>query len=211
MSPMSEPKVERRPGIFVVVDGVDGCGKTTQARLLAQALQIDPSLHLREPGSTALGERLRELLLSREHQIEPEVETLLFAAARRQMLDQIVAPALSAGQSIVCERFNPSTYAYQSVAGDLDPEAVLHLLHAWASQPAPDLVLLLDIDVGEAADRRGAATDRIEAKGLEYQQRVAEGYRNYAALDERAVLVDGRGTQEEVHQRVMQEVGRVRG
>lgn len=205
----------RRSGLFVVVDGVDGCGKTTQARLLADALGVAPELRLREPGSTALGEALRGLLLAREHRIEPAVETLLFAAARRQMLDELVRPALEAGRVVVCERFHPSTYAYQAVAGDLDGGDVLALLHGWAGAPAPDLVVILDVDVDEAAARRGAATDRIEAKGLAFQRRVAEGYRRYAELDPRAVVVDGAGSPEEVHERVMErvtlEVGRVGG
>jgi dTMP kinase len=210
MPSMAESNAESGRGIFVVVDGVDGCGKTTQARLLAEALGVERELHLREPGSTALGERLRELLLSREYHIEPRVETLLFAAARRQMLDELVEPALAKGLSVVCERFNPSTYAYQSVAGDLDEESVLALLAGWASDPQPDLVLLLDVDPAQAAARRGEARDRIEAKGLEYQERVAEGYRRYAQLEPRAVLLDGSASEQEVHQAILREVDRVR-
>ncbi|MFT7671512.1 MAG: dTMP kinase [Planctomycetota bacterium] len=206
---MSQTKIERQRGLFVVLDGVDGCGKSTQAQLLAKALGIPPELHLREPGSTALGEGLRALLLSHEYSIEPEVETLMFAAARRQTLDELVAPALARGESIVCERFHPSTYAYQSQAGDLDGDAVLALLHCWAGSPKPDLIILLDVDIAKAAARRGAATDRIEAKGLEFQERVAAGYRRYAEMDSNAVLVDGGQSQEEVHKAVMQEVMRV--
>lgn len=210
MVTMSESNAETGRGIFVVIDGVDGCGKTTQAKLLAEALGVGPDLHLREPGSTTLGESLRALLLSQDHVIEPAVETLLFAAARRQMLDEIVAPALAAGRSVVCERFNPSTFAYQSVAGDLDPERVLALLNTWASEPRPDLILLLDLDVDVAAGRRGAARDRIEAKGLEFQRRVAEGYRRYAELDPAAVLLDAQGSEAEVHAAIMAEVAGVR-
>ncbi|MCL4158697.1 UNVERIFIED_CONTAM: hypothetical protein GTU68_000529, partial [Idotea baltica] len=107
---------ERRRGLFLVVDGVDGCGKTTQAGLLAEHLGVDPGLHLREPGSTELGEALRALLLDHQYLIEPAVETLMFAAARRQMLDELVEPALAAGKTVVCERFHPSTFSYQAIA-----------------------------------------------------------------------------------------------
>ena len=168
--------------MFVVLDGVDGCGKTTQAERLTATLRASgrQALHVREPGSTQVGERVRALLLDPELSMSPEVETLLFAAARRQMLDEIVAPALAAGQVVVCERFHPSTFAYQAIAGDLKPERVMDLLLGWATAPAPDLVLLLELDVAEATRRRGAATDRIEAKGAAYMQRVAAGYGDYA-------------------------------
>ena len=89
-------------------------------------------------------------------------------------------------------------------------EDVLALLHGWAGDPVPDLVFLLDVDVDEAASRRGAASDRIEAKGLEYQRRVAEGYRRYAERDPVARLVDGSGSEDEVHERLVREVARVR-
>ena len=112
----------------MVLDGIDGCGKSTQARLLVTALEErwdGGVLHVREPGSTAVGEALRELLLFRDLELGAEVEALLFTAARRQMLDEVVEPALAAGRAVVCERFHPSTYAYQAVAGGLQEDAVL--------------------------------------------------------------------------------------
>ncbi len=196
-------------GRFFVVEGVDGCGKTTQAALLARALGVKEELHLREPGSTRLGERLRELLLQREFEIEPAVEALLFAAARRQMLEEVVRPALLRGETVVCERFNASTYAYQAVAGALDERRVLGLLGEWCGEPAPDLVLVLDLDVETAAARRGEASDRIEAKGLEFQRLVAEGFRRFARVAGHVVLVDASGDAEAVHAAVMEEVSRV--
>lgn len=202
------PEVRQR-GRFFVVDGVDGCGKTTQAEHLARALGVREGLHVREPGSTPLGEGLRELLLSPAFDIQPATETLLFAAARRQLLDTVVGPALAQGEDVVCERFNASTFAYQAVAGELDPGEVLELLHGWAAKPAPDLVVILDVDVDAAAARRGRAQDRIEAKGLDFQRRVAEGYRRYAELAPNCVLIDGSGEASEVHAAVLEEVNRV--
>jgi dTMP kinase len=210
MGTMLEHRNGEQRGLFLVVDGVDGCGKTTQAGRLAERLGVGAELHLREPGSTDLGEALRALLLDHRYKIEAGVETLMFAAARRQMLEQLVEPALAVGKTVVCERFHPSTFSYQAVAGDLAPEDVLGLLHGWAGSPKPDLILLLDIDVDQASERRGVAQDRIEAKGLDYQRRVAEGYRMYAEQDAAAVLIDGGQSADAVFADIMKEVERVR-
>lgn len=203
--------MERR-GPFLVLDGIDGCGKSTQARLLVNALEErweGGVLHLREPGSTALGEALRDLLLSRDHELGAAVETLLFTAARRQMLEEVVEPALAAGRAVVCERFHPSTYAYQAVAGGLQEDAVLRLLSDWAGQPRPDLVLVLDLSAERAGSRRDGPTDRIEDKGLEFQARVAEGYRHYAERVPGVVVVDADAEPQAVAERVLAEVSRV--
>jgi dTMP kinase len=198
-------------GSFIVLDGVDGCGKTTQAERLVQRLRaqgVSEVLHLREPGGTALGEALRGLLLSRDHDPGSAVETLLFAASRRQMLDELVGPALERGAWVVCERFHPSTFAYQAWAGDLDPASVMALLEGWAGTPRPELVCVLDLPVESAARRRGDPTDRIEDKGLIYQQRVAEGYRSFAERYHEAVLIDGSESAEQVEAAVWEEVSR---
>ncbi|MCC7013679.1 MAG: dTMP kinase [Planctomycetes bacterium] len=190
---------------FIVLDGVDGCGKSTQAALLVAELarvSAGAPLHLREPGSTAAGEQIRALVLSREHDLDPGVELLLFAAARRQMLRELVAPALAAGRDVVCERFHPSSFAYQASAGGLPEAAVLELLDRWAGAPAPDAVILLEVDPREAGSRRGAPLDRIEDKGLEFQRRVARGYQRYRELRPQTHVVDGRGDVEQVAARV---------
>lgn len=200
------------PGRFIVLDGIDGCGKTTQAELLVQALRKSTGrevLHLREPGSTGVGEAIRSILLSRALALGPAVEALLFAAARRQMLDEVVAPALRAGGDVVCERFHPSTYAYQAVAGGLDEASVLALLADWAGAPSPDLVVLLDVDVEAAGERRGAAGDRIEDKGRDFQRLVAAGYRRYAERAPNVAVVAGDGPRDRVAEAVMREVQRV--
>ncbi|MHC4263929.1 MAG: dTMP kinase [Planctomycetota bacterium] len=194
-----EQRAER--GLFVVMDGVDGCGKSTQAARLVERLGAD-TLHLREPGSTVIGENLRAMLLDPSARIDEGAEPLLFAAARRQMLDELVEPALRAGRHVVCERFNGSTYAYQAVARGRDPEAVVTLLENWCGQPAPDLEVILTVDVARAVERRGADRDRIEARGEDYQRAVADGFREYAARFARVTEVDGEGAIEEVGARI---------
>jgi dTMP kinase len=163
---------------------------------------------LREPGSTALGERLRELLLDGEAEIGPGSEVLLFASARRQLLAECVRPALLEGRDVVCERFHPATLAYQAHAGELDFDEVLGLLSDWAGDPEPDLCVVLEVDPGRAAARRSGVEDRIEARGLEYQVRVAEGFQRCVDRIKWVVSVDGEGEIEEVARRVMDEVNR---
>ncbi|MEW6072306.1 MAG: dTMP kinase [Planctomycetota bacterium] len=200
-----------RRGRFLVLDGIDGCGKSTQARLLVAALHAPGRplpLHLREPGSTAAGERIRTVLLDPRLTLGPAAEALLFVAARRQMLDELVRPALLAGRDVVCERFHAATYAYQGVAGGIDEAALLALLEEWAGDPAPDLTVVLDLDPAAAALRQGEARDRIEARGLAFQRRVAAGFRRYGAARARVVLVDAAGTVDEVAERVLAEVRR---
>jgi dTMP kinase len=194
-----------RHGRFIVLDGVDGCGKSTQARLLVASLArtaAQPPLHLREPGSTALGEALRELVLGRGRDLDAGVELLLFAAARRQMLRELVAPALLEGRDVVCERFHPSTFAYQAIAGGLGEREVLDLLAAWAGDPAPELVILIEVSPEIAARRRSLPLDRIEDKGLDFQRRVARGYRRYAELVPSTVVVAGEGSEAEIAARI---------
>jgi dTMP kinase len=171
-------------------------------------LHLPTPLHLREPGSTALGEKLRTLLLSRGPHITPRVETLLFAAARAQMLAELVEPALAAGRHVVCERFHPSTFAYQAVAGGLPEREVLDLLELWAGTPKPDLVIVLALPPEVAARRRGRSTDRIEDKGLEFQRRVAQGYARYAELATNCVTIDGARDEDAVALDVLAEVRR---
>jgi len=211
---MSESTQSTAVGRFIVLDGVDGCGKSTQAKrlveaLAAQAREVDGGaapLHLREPGSTPVGERIREILLDGELEIGAGTETLLFCAARRQTLSELVAPALAAGRHVVCERFHPSTFAYQAVAGDLGEDEVLGLLADWAGDPAPDLVILIDTPPAVAAGRRPLDGDRIEAKGLAFQERVATGYRRYAERVPGTVVVDGAASPEDVAARILREV-----
>jgi len=209
---MVRPGPSTPRGRFLVLDGIDGCGKSTQAERLVQGLLArgsGPVRHLREPGSTALGEGLRELLLAREQPIFARAETLLFAAARAQMLEELVEPALARGEHVVCERFHPSTFAYQAVAGGLPEDEVLALLRGWTGAPAPDLVLWLDLPLEQALQRRRPGGDRIERRDLEYQRAVARGYARYAERDPSVLRVDAQGSAESVAAAVLREVARV--
>ena len=197
------------PPRFIVLDGVDGCGKSTQAELLVRALhesgRAEP-LHLREPGTTRAGERIRELLLDQDVPLATESEVLLFAAARRQALNELVRPALEEGRDVVCERFHGSTFAYQAHAGGLDEALVLDLLERWCGDPRPDRTLLLDVAPRRALERRGGGDDRFESRGLEFQERVAEGYRRYAGLVSDVRVIDGDRDPESVAAEIWNEV-----
>lgn len=200
----------RARGRFFVLDGLDGCGKSTQAVRLAQALEGATGravLHLREPGSTAAGERIRTLLLDPEPALAPAAQALLFAAARRQMLEERVAPALEQGRDVVCERFHPSTVSYQGAALGVGEERVLELLLGWANEPAPDLTLVLDLEPETARQRRGAR-DRFEAREEDFHRRVAEAYRRCARTMARVSLLSADGSPDEVAARIWREVER---
>lgn len=199
-------------GRFFVLDGVDGCGKSTQAGFLAHALREHTGRtvqHLREPGSTPLGEKLRALLLERGGGMSAGVETLLFTAARAQMLEELVEPALLRGEHVVCERFHASTFAYQAIAGGLGEERVLRLLRDFAGHPRPDRVLWLDLPLETALARRGAGRDRIEDKGTAFQRAVAQGYARYAEVDPLVVRIDAGAAHAAVRAAIWEEVVRV--
>ena len=181
-------------GRFVVLEGGEGCGKSTQVELLAQDLG---ALATRQPGGTELGSRLRTLLLAAVDDpapVDERAEALLMAADRAQHVAQVVRPALEAGRHVVCDRYTPSTVAYQGHGRGLDVDW-LERLAAWAARGLrPDLVVLLDVPADVAASRRGAVSDRIEAAGDEFHRRVAESYRAQAAADPDGwAVVDGSG------------------
>lgn len=185
---------------FLVLEGVDGSGKSTQAeRLLAWLGQAGPTpAHLREPGTTDLGERVRGLLLDPGREAaSPEAEALLFFAARRELLVQRVIPALRRGQDVLCERFTPSTLAYQGH----DPATrsfILALDALVVGERQPDLVLILDLPIEESLrrmqQREAGALDGMENRGAAFLEQVRAGYHAYAeARPDVAVLLDVMG------------------
>jgi dTMP kinase len=189
--------------MFVTFEGVDGSGKTTQAELLARALREEGRrvVSTREPGGTELGERIREVLLG-GLSISRWAEAALFAAARAELVERVIAPALAEGQDVVCDRYIDSSLAYQGIARDLGVERVLELnLHATRGL-LPDRTILVLVPPEEAA-RRSRGEDRIEREGAELQAAVDDAYRQLAELfPNRIVVVDGRGEPEDVAKEV---------
>ena len=188
--------------MFVSLEGIDGSGKSTQAQLLAEALRPE-TLLVREPGGTAAAEQIRDLLADGAIDLDPQAELMLFCAARADLVKQVIRPALEAGRDVVSDRFADSTVAYQGAARGLGVELVERFSDAATGGLAPDLTLLIRIDA-EVAAKRSGGEDRFEAAGLEFQRQVAAAYDEIAARDDaRVVSVDGTGSVEEVHARVM--------
>jgi len=168
-------------GLFVTFEGIDRSGKTTQAKLLVDALG-EEAVGVREPGGTDAGERVRDLLKDPAVDLSGEAEALLFAAARAELVRQVIRPALNEGRVVVSDRFLDSSLAYQGAARGLGVEEVAAVNALATGGLRPDLTLLLDLDA-EAAFARAGEEDRFEAEGAELQRRVAEAYSELADAD----------------------------
>lgn len=184
-------------GRLIAFEGIDGCGKSTQARLLAGSLG---ALLTFEPGDTALGASLRELLLGSDGVLSPGAEALLMAADRAQHVDEVVGPALSAGRWVVTDRFNGSTLAYQGAGRGLDGAILSQVLAFATGGLAADLSILVDVPFEVARGRIGASEpDRLERLDAGFHERVAGGYRSLVRSDpDTWAVVDGTGTIEDV-------------
>jgi dTMP kinase len=184
------------PGLFVTLEGPEGSGKSTQLRLLADALAVHDPLVVREPGGTALGESIRDLLLHREQlEISPEAEAHLFMAARAELVAERIQPALAAGRIVLCDRYHDATLVYQGEVGGVSVP--------WpASFPRPDLTALLLVPAELGLERQRAARgtpDRIGGRPLDFHRQVVEGYRRRASLEpERFLVLDATRPAEEV-------------
>ena len=192
-------------GRFIAVEGADGTGKSTQARLLAERLG---ALFTREPGGTPLGEQIRDLVLDPAGEAPVDrAEALLMAAARAQHVDLVVAPALAAGRDVVSDRYVASSIAYQGHGRGLGAGSVAEVNEFATGGLAPDLVVLIEVSAPVASSRLGddreGELDRIEQAGDDLQGVVADAYRAMAMADpDRWVIIDGDGTVDEVAARV---------
>jgi dTMP kinase len=194
--------------VFFSLEGVDGSGKSTQAKLLAEKLGAE-TLLIREPGGTEAAERIRELLADPAVELDPFAELLLFLAARADLTARVIRPALEAGRHVVADRFADSSVAYQGAGRGLGASEVITLTDNATDGLWPDLTILLRVDP-EAGLARAEGTDRFESEGLELQRAVATAYEEIAKIaSDRVVVVEGEGSVEEVHTRVMAAVSSV--
>jgi dTMP kinase len=199
-----------RRGLFVTFEGSEGCGKSTQIRRLAAWLRETghPCLTTREPGGTAAGDRMRDLLqhAPEGHGLVPEAELFLFAASRAQHVREVIRPALDRGEVVISDRFHDSTAVYQGVARRLDP-AMTRTVNGYAiGDTVPDITFLLDMDADTARCRilqAGRELDRIESQPLAFFQKVRQGYLDLAATEpDRIHVLDATLTQDTLHQHI---------
>jgi dTMP kinase len=191
--------------VFISLEGVDGSGKSTQARLLVEALGAE-TVAIREPGGTDAAERIRDLLADPAVALEPLAELLLFLAARADLTERVIRPALEAGRTVVSDRFSDSSVAYQGAARGLGVGEVIGLCDSATDGLWPDLTLLLKVEP-ELGLGRAEGEDRFESEGLDLQRAVARAYEEIAIIaSDRVMVVDADGTVDEVHERVMEAV-----
>ncbi len=228
---MGHKMMKKLAGKFIVFDGPDGCGKTTQVRLLASHLESQglEVVQCKDPGGTVIGDRIRHVLLGYDlSEMDVRCETLLFMASRAQLAGEKIEPALAAGKVVICDRFVSATCAYQGAAG-YDVRRVIELAPYAIGDTWPNVTFVLDIDVEAGFERMGrkssqagrnrkknsgqqpmftdAMTDAMEARPMEFHRRVREMFLSLPKVYPRPVhIVDGRGSPQEVHQRVLEVV-----
>ena len=198
-------------GLFITFEGIDGCGKSTQLRLLASELSVrglDIAV-TREPGGTTLGQRLRAALLDVQEQVDPLAELLVFAADRAHHVRTLLLPALETNRIVLSDRYADATVAYQGGGRGFEPKLIRDIVQLATGGLMPDLTLLFDLSVAESAvrTRRRVAsknTDRLDSEDVEFHTRVRNTYLEIAkAAPERFRVIDARGAVQQTHQMVM--------
>ena len=200
----------KKQGLFITFDGIDGCGKSTQARLLARALkQMGYAVLLtREPGGTKLGNRLRRFLLHPDSKVCPEAELFLYLADRAQHVQEVIAPALAKGKVVISERFADSTIAYQGAGRGLPHKQIKELNKFAVGDVMPNITILLDISPAAARNRMmndGEPADRFEKLAQSFHQRLAKEYRRLAAEESQRIRrIRAAGSSQQVHENIME-------
>jgi len=197
-------------GLLITFEGIDLCGKSTQARLLAEHLRekkIEVILS-REPGGPPISEKIRQILLSREHaSMRPLTELLLYEAGRAQHTEELIRPFLEAGRCVILDRYGDASTAYQGWGRQLGPDLVRRLNDLATGGLSPDMTILLDLSPEEAVRRvpqKDWLADRLEGEAIEFHRRVREGYRHLAAEEpDRIKLIDGRGPIDDIHNQIL--------
>jgi dTMP kinase len=199
-------------GKFIVLDGPDGCGKTTQAKLLAEWLQKQgvSTAVFRDPGGTVIGEKIRQILLSPEHEtMSTNTELLLYMASRAQLWSEKIGPTLKENKCVVLDRWLSSTCAYQGYAGGIGIDKVEKIAADCLERVWPDLTFILDVDLETSAKRLCRQLDRMEAKSREYHQKVREGFLELAKKHKNFLVVDGTSDVEAVHGKILKLISEV--
>jgi len=195
--------------VFIALDGPDGCGKSTQAKLLAEHIE---SLGVkvqtfRDPGSTAIGEKIRDILLDAENsQMSDRTELLLYMACRAQLYEEAIAPALNKKHCVIIDRWLSSTCAYQGCAGGVGMETVLDIAGHSLTRVWPDLTIILDVDLSTSAARMVRDLDRMEQKGDSYHEKVRQGFLSLAELRDDIVVIEASADIQAVHKKVVKTV-----
>ena len=193
-------------GLFITFEGPDGCGKTTQMKLLAEYLEKkgEEVVLTREPGGKGLGEKVREILLNYDGEVSDRCESFLFLADRAQNIDIIVNPAVKAGKIVLCDRHIDSTVAYQGYGRGLDIERINMLNNLTTNGKKPDLTFVFDVDVETSMKRVGKEKDRMESAGIDFHNRVRQGYLELAKQEpNRIKVIDATKSIEEIHKKVV--------
>lgn len=204
-------------GIFITMEGPDGAGKSTQIDLLRGYL-LEKGYDIivcREPGGTVISEAIREVILNREHKdMKNMTELLLYAAARAQLVGEVIQPALEEGKVVICDRFIESSAVYQGIARGMGIDLVYEVNQFAVGKTMPDITILLDVDAetGIGRKKQQAELDRMESEKLDFHKRVVEGYRLLAERDKnRMVKIDGRDSIEEIHCQIKEAVDNTLG
>ena len=193
--------------LFITFEGADGCGKTTQIELLNKYLQEKgfKTLVTREPGAKGLGEKLREILLNYDGEVSPNCESFLFLADRAQHVDCVIKPALKDGVIVLCDRHTDSTVAYQGYGRQLDIEQIKKLNGIAVNGLKPDLTIVFDIDIETSMQRVGKTKDRMESAGMDFFNRVRNGYLAIAKEEpNRVKVINSADTIEKIHNQVVE-------